>query len=684
MLLGSVVGGYRILEIVGEGGMGTVCRAVDVLLEREVALKLLRPELTDQPDLVARFRTEAVALARLNHPHIVTVHHLFRDGEQYFMVLEFVRGETIDKLIARCAPIPWQTAVPLICQSLNGLEHAHILKVIHRDIKPSNLILTEQNAVKIMDFGIARMLETDGVTQAGNILGTVKYMSPEQITGQEIDFRADIYGIAAVLYEMISGRPPYSKQSEYELIRAKVEDSPEPLRKLIPSLPRQLDAIILRALAQDPADRYQSAALFRTELQSILDDPFCEQEGMPMPATEARPGELLAKRNDGLPLPEIGVKDLLREGELADPEDDPVELPVTVSPVSTFVEPSTTTLPINDAETREDKTLIPAESASKLSRRESDPADGRWWSNEDERAVDQMIAGLADRSTATGAAALRDEPPWGLTAATEALLRQAEDQPTILRRYPLLAALSVLLPILAVAFVIGFAYTGNEGQDEPHPPVVYSTTSGTQPVTSSERLAPIDDAPGRSATAQVSPQSDSQSSSLSADPGSEPRSDSLPTSNFQNNAGPTQFDSPPDPAESEDLPTPVDVKPEIQLPTVSRDGGETKPSEPEQGVTEEPVGSKVSEPEADLVTQRKPKIAIDSRHSLTNRRVARPAAGRPAVVHRPPAARMVAKAERRPSPEAARRSARLGHRSKLARNGTGGVLRDGGWTIVTE
>lgn len=272
MHLGSVVGGYKLLELVGEGGMGTVFRGVDVMLEREVALKLLRPELTHQPDLVKRFQKEAITLARLNHQHIVTLHHMFRDGEKYFMVLEFVRGETLDRLIKRYGPIPWQTAVPLICQALHGLEHAHILKVIHRDIKPSNLILTQTGIVKLMDFGVARMLETNGLTQSGVLVGTLRYMSPEQIRGQDIDFRADIYAIGVVLYEMLTGHVPFNRNTNYEMIRAMVEETPESPRKFVSQLPRGLEVVVLRALAKSPQDRYQSAAEFRSDLEAFLND----------------------------------------------------------------------------------------------------------------------------------------------------------------------------------------------------------------------------------------------------------------------------------------------------------------------------------------------------------------------------------------------------------------------------
>ncbi|CAL1239746.1 serine/threonine-protein kinase [Candidatus Methylocalor cossyra] len=280
MHVGSVVGGYKVLERIGEGGMGTVFRAMDVLLEREVALKLLRPELTDQPDLVLRFQQEAIALARLNHPHIVTLHHMFRDGDQYYMVLELVSGETLDRLIQRCGAVPWQTAVPLICQALLGLEHAHILKVVHRDIKPSNLILTQTGIVKLMDFGVARMLGKAGLTQSGLVVGTVRYLAPEQLQGKELDHRADLYGIGMVLYEMLTGQVPFDGKTDYELMRAIVEDPPAPPRTLVTQLPRSLEAVVLRALAKAPEDRQGSAAELRSQLEAAVREALAEPHPM--------------------------------------------------------------------------------------------------------------------------------------------------------------------------------------------------------------------------------------------------------------------------------------------------------------------------------------------------------------------------------------------------------------------
>lgn len=269
-MIGQTIGTYRIEQKVGEGGMGAVYRGRDLMLEREVAIKALRPELARQPELVARFRSEAVTLARLNHSHIATLYNFLRHGSDYFMVMEFVRGRTLEEIIRHSGAIETECAVRLFCQALEGIAHAHALGVIHRDIKPANLMLTEGDQIKVMDFGIARVLGTARQTKTGRLIGTLEYMSPEQMRGQETDARSDLYSLGILLYEMLTGRVPFQSASDYELMRAQVEDEPPPPRDFKDQIPLAVELAVMRALAKDPAARFQSAAEFRAALISAV------------------------------------------------------------------------------------------------------------------------------------------------------------------------------------------------------------------------------------------------------------------------------------------------------------------------------------------------------------------------------------------------------------------------------
>ena len=265
-MIGSIVGNYKIIDKIGEGGMGSVFKGVDLMLEREVAIKMLRPELAQQPNVVERFRTEAVTLAKLNHPNVATLHSFFRQGEDFFMVMEFVRGETLDHMIRTRGAMPCDQAIQLMGMALEGMDHAHKMGIVHRDIKPANMMLTDSGSIKVMDFGIARVLGTDRLTKVGHLIGTVEYMSPEQVRGEETDARSDIYSLGILLYEMLTGRVPFTSTSEYELMRCQIEDAPTPPRTFAPHIPLPVEQAIMRSLAKKREARYQSASEFRMML----------------------------------------------------------------------------------------------------------------------------------------------------------------------------------------------------------------------------------------------------------------------------------------------------------------------------------------------------------------------------------------------------------------------------------
>jgi serine/threonine protein kinase len=207
-----------------------------------------------------------VTLAKLNHPNVATLHSFFRQADDFFMVMEFVRGETLDNVIRAQGAMQCDQAIELFCMALEGIDHAHKMGIVHRDIKPANMMLTETGSIKVMDFGIARVLGTDRMTKAGHLIGTVEYMSPEQVRGEETDARSDIYSLGTLLYEMLTGRVPFNSTSEYELMRCQIEDTPTPPRALAPQVPVAVEQAIMCALSKKPEARYQSASEFRETL----------------------------------------------------------------------------------------------------------------------------------------------------------------------------------------------------------------------------------------------------------------------------------------------------------------------------------------------------------------------------------------------------------------------------------
>ncbi len=268
-LTGRVIGNYRIVERLGEGGMGKVYRAVDVMVEREVALKALKPEIATQAGVIDRFRSEAVLLAKLNHPAIAQLYTFFKDGPDFYMVMEYVAGETLESVIRGAGAIPWQRALGYALEILEGIGHAHALGILHRDLKPANIVLTPAGKAKIMDFGIARALGAARMTREGRVIGTLEYLAPERIQGQPADVRSDLYSVGVLLYEMLAGRLPFQATSEYELLTAHVQQMPPSPRDLKIDIPPAVEAAVMKALAKDPADRYPDAEAFAAALRAF-------------------------------------------------------------------------------------------------------------------------------------------------------------------------------------------------------------------------------------------------------------------------------------------------------------------------------------------------------------------------------------------------------------------------------
>ena len=281
--IGDVLGGrYRLTRPIARGGMAEVWEAVDATLDREVAVKVLHSHLADDPGFVSRFNREARAVARLSHPNVVAVFDTgidaIPDGRpgaglpRAFLVMELLRGHSVRMLSQQGVPL--SRAVWIVAEAAKGLGYAHTQGLVHRDVKPANILVTDTGIVKVVDFGIAKLTEgTDRVgedlTQAGAILGTAKYLSPEQVEGAEIDARADVYSLGVVLYELVCGRPPFVGKNDMGTALQHVKDAPPSPRSVRAGIPRSLEALILQALAKKPDGRPVDANAFSLALSGL-------------------------------------------------------------------------------------------------------------------------------------------------------------------------------------------------------------------------------------------------------------------------------------------------------------------------------------------------------------------------------------------------------------------------------
>jgi serine/threonine protein kinase/tetratricopeptide (TPR) repeat protein len=274
-MIGLMLGSYRILEKLGEGGMGEVYKAQDSRLDRSVAIKVLPAQVSADPGRRARFEQEARAASALNHPHIVTIYDILDTSFGQAIVMEFVQGRTLAQLI-KAGPLPVSEAVRHAVQIADALSAAHAKAIVHRDLKPANLMLSESGLVKVLDFGVAKLTEAESEgelartaasqTTVGLVVGTLAYMSPEQAEGKPLDGRSDIFSFGSVLHEMLSGRRPFAGNSGISLLTSILRDEPAPLAGVPPDLAR----IVSRCLRKRPRDRYQSAAELKVALEQVV------------------------------------------------------------------------------------------------------------------------------------------------------------------------------------------------------------------------------------------------------------------------------------------------------------------------------------------------------------------------------------------------------------------------------
>jgi eukaryotic-like serine/threonine-protein kinase len=295
--IGDNVGDYEVLGVLGQGGMGAVYRVRNLLSDREEALKLVLPHIASNPEAADRFLREIRIQASLQHPNIAALRTAVRVEQGILMIMELIDGPSLEAKL-REGPMPLSSAIRILDDVLGALAYAHSRGVIHRDIKPPNILLTSRGMPKLTDFGIARATGSNNLTRTGNALGSVNYMSPEQIMSKPADERSDLYSLGVTFYEMLTGRRPIDGDSEYAVMNAHMMQTPIAPNRLVASISTEISDVALKALAKSPADRYQSAI----EFQSALRDALLGIGPPPPVAVETRT----------VPLPVIPPADLLK------------------------------------------------------------------------------------------------------------------------------------------------------------------------------------------------------------------------------------------------------------------------------------------------------------------------------------------------------------------------------------
>ncbi len=279
-MIGQTLGHYRIESKLGEGGMGVVYKALDSHLDRPIAIKVLRPEAVTNPERKRRFVQEAKAASALNHPNILHIYDIDQSGGVDFIAMEYVEGQTLDRLIGRKG-LPWPEVLPYAIQIADALSAAHAAGIVHRDIKPANLMVSERKLVKVLDFGLAKLAERAEAdeqaptetfkpqTEEGTILGTAAYMSPEQAAGKKVDARSDIFSFGTVLYEMATGRRAFQRETKMSTLGAIMHEEPPPIGE---GVPPDLEKLITRCLRKDPERRVQHMGDVKLALEDLKEE----------------------------------------------------------------------------------------------------------------------------------------------------------------------------------------------------------------------------------------------------------------------------------------------------------------------------------------------------------------------------------------------------------------------------
>ncbi len=327
---GQRIGDYEIVARLGAGGLGVVYEVQHLISQRREALKILLPDQSGTPEMVERFRREVQTLATLSHVNIAQLHTAFYYENQLAMIMELIHGETLRDLRARMA-ITLTQALDYVTQILQALVYAHGLGVVHRDIKPSNIMITQGGFVKLLDFGIALTEHGSDLTRAGYLLGSLNYMSPEQVSGHKATARSDLYSVGVTLYELLTGVLPITGSNNYEIMMGHINQAPMPPLQRSPQVPPSISEAVMRALAKDPGQRFATAEEF---LQALQIGPAVRESGItytaPLPATNPSGARRMTGSLQQKPLSSSGMQNLTLE-------DVTRKLAVYIGPVAKFV-----------------------------------------------------------------------------------------------------------------------------------------------------------------------------------------------------------------------------------------------------------------------------------------------------------------------------------------------------------
>jgi predicted Ser/Thr protein kinase len=285
-IIGERIGDYEIRRLLGRGGMGAVYLAHDHALDRRVALKILPRRLSADPEIVARFQREAMAMAKLRHPNLMHIYSVGEHKGHPFFAMEYIKGSTLSSVVRKAGSLPPEEAAHILAEIISALVKVHGQGLIHRDIKPGNIMIDEDGRAVLMDFGLARAESDVGLTADHTVLGTPNYMSPEQAKGAHIDARTDLYSLGVVLYEMLAGRPPFQGKTSFEVLRQQIETPVPPPSRSNPTVPAVLDRIVARATEKEPANRYQTVQEMAADLVTVFPSaPLVRLVGGAMPET---------------------------------------------------------------------------------------------------------------------------------------------------------------------------------------------------------------------------------------------------------------------------------------------------------------------------------------------------------------------------------------------------------------